>query len=96
MAEHHRLKGILNRPIRGGDGKIYRQVFEINKDFIIFDIILLLATLLAGLGVMLVQLQARDRELALYQVLGMMRSQVILLVIAEGLMIGLAGGCLAV
>jgi putative ABC transport system permease protein len=68
------------------------------RDFVIFDLILALTTLLAGVGVanqMALAVHARRRELALYRVLGMTTAQVRRLVLLEGAFIGVLGGGLA-
>ncbi len=94
-----RMNQILKRRVHPGEWKIRYQVREINKDFVIFDVILMLATFLAALGVtntMLIQLQARNREIALLQVLGMTGPQILKMVIIEGLFIGKIGGLLAI
>lgn len=88
----------LGRSVNPGDIAIYDQVHEINKDFIIFDIILFLSTMLAALGVtntMLIQVQARRREIALLQVLGMTNGQILMTILVEGFFIGILGGILA-
>ena len=94
-----RINQTLKRPLRIGNRAISDQVHEINKDFIIFDIILLLSTLLAAIGVtntLLIQLQARKREIALLQVLGMTGGQIVKTILIEGLLIGIIGGLLAI
>jgi len=98
-AELVELFHILDRPVSSGVGKVNDQVREINKDFFIFDVVLFLATMLAALGVtntMLIQLQARRREIALLQVLGMSSFQILKMVLIEGLFIGKIGGVLAI
>lgn len=94
-----RMNRILKRRVHPGEWKIRYQVREINKDFVIFDVILMLATFLAALGVtntMLIQLQARNREIALLQVLGMTERQTLKMILIEGLFIGKIGGLLAI
>ncbi len=98
-AELVRLNQLIKRRIHEGDSKVLAQVREIDKDFVIFDVILLLATLLAALGVtntMLIQLQARRRELVLLQVLGMSTWQIWSMILVEGFLIGILGGMLAI
>jgi len=90
---------LLKHRVRSGEERVRDQVGEINKDFFIFDVILLLSTCLAGLGVtntMLIQLQARQREIALLQVLGMTNGQILKMIIIEGFFIGVIGGLLAI
>jgi putative ABC transport system permease protein len=72
---------------------------EADSDFVIFDLILVLTSVLAGMGIanqLVLSVRARAREIALYRVLGMTGRQVRRLVILEGAFIGLLGGCLAV
>ena len=75
------------------------RVREANRDFAIFDLILLLTTLLAAIGVannMLLAAHGRRRELAIYRVLGMTRRQLSEVFLVEGAFIGALGGALAV
>jgi putative ABC transport system permease protein len=69
------------------------------EDFVIFDMILALTSVLAAIGIanqLVLSIRGRRRELALYRVLGMTASQVQRLVLLEGGFIGLLGGALAV
>jgi putative ABC transport system permease protein len=69
------------------------------EDFVIFDMILALTSVLAAIGIanqLVLSVRGRRRELALYRVLGMTSSQVQRLVVLEGGFIGLLGGALAV
>jgi putative ABC transport system permease protein len=69
------------------------------EDFVIFDMILALTSVLAAIGIanqLVLSVRGRRRELALYRVLGMTSSQVQRLVVLEGGFIGLVGGALAV
>ena len=75
------------------------RVRETGRDFVIFDLILALTTVLAAVGIanqMVLSVHARQREIALYRVLGMTMSQVRRLILMEGAFIGLLGGALAV
>jgi len=97
-AELVSLNQLLGRRVHAGGRLITGQVWEINKDFVVFDVILFMSALLAGLGVtntMLIQLQARQREIGLLQVLGMTDSQIVKLILTEGLFIGILGGSFA-
>ncbi len=72
---------------------------ETDRDFVIFDLMLSLTSVLAAIGIanqMLLSLHGRRREIALYRVLGMTAPQVRRLVLLEGGFIGLLGGGLAV
>jgi putative ABC transport system permease protein len=71
---------------------------ETDRDFVIFDLILLLTSALAALGIanqLVLSVQSRQREIALYRVLGMSAGQVRRLVLLEGAFVGLVGGALA-
>ena len=79
---------------------LYRQlrIAETDKDFLIFDLILLLTSALAALGIanqLILSVRARAREIALYRVLGMTVRQVRVMVLMEGAFVGLLGGGLA-
>jgi putative ABC transport system permease protein len=75
------------------------RVLETNSDFAIFDLILLLTTLLAAVGVsnqLLLSAHARRREIALLRVLGMTAGQVRSMFLLEGGFVGILGGVLAI
>lgn len=75
------------------------RVTETDRDFAIFDLILLLTTILAAVGVannMLLSLHGRRRETALLRVVGMTSSQLRRMFLFEGLFVGGLGGLLAV
>ena len=75
------------------------RVRETDRDFVIFDWILFLTTLLAGIGIannMVLSIHGRRREIALYRVLGMTAKQVRQMFVIEGAFIGLMAGPLAV
>jgi putative ABC transport system permease protein len=75
------------------------RVAETDRDFVIFDVILALTTLLAAVGItnqLVLSVHGRRRELALYRVLGMVPAQVRRVLLLEGAFIGLFGGALAV
>ncbi|MCP5141672.1 MAG: ABC transporter permease [Gammaproteobacteria bacterium] len=87
------------RPSHHSVGLTYAQIYEIDRDFLIFDYILVMTVLLAVVGVvnsMLVQLRSRAREFALYKVVGMDNRQVGGLLLMEGLITGLVSAILAV
>jgi putative ABC transport system permease protein len=78
----------------------YRQqrLRETDRDFVIFDLILGLTSVLAAVGIanqLILSVRARAREIALYRVLGMTARQVRRLVLMEGAFVGLLGGGLA-
>lgn len=72
---------------------------ETDRDFFIFDIIILLTSVLAAIGVsnqLVLAVHTRRRELALLRVLGMTADQIRQLLLLEGAFVGLLGGTLAV
>jgi len=72
---------------------------ETDGDFVIFDLILLLTSVLAAVGVsnqLMLAVHARRREIALLRVLGMTPSQIRKMLLLEGGFVGLLGGALAV
>jgi putative ABC transport system permease protein len=82
-------------------GLSYRKdrVWETDRDFAVFDLVLFLTTLLAMIGVtnsLVLSVYARKRELALLRVLGMTRGQLRRLMMMEGALVGLFGGAMAV
>jgi putative ABC transport system permease protein len=88
------------RDLRMPNADWYRAVrrHETDKDFVIFDLILGLTSVLAAIGIanqLVLSVRSRRRELALYRVLGMTGAQVRRLVLLEGSFIGLLGGVLA-
>lgn len=89
-------RGIFVEP---GSKYMYERVRETDSDFRIFDLILLLTGVLAGLGIannLVLSAHVRRREIALLRVLGMKASQVFGLFLVEGLFIGTLGGIMAV
>jgi putative ABC transport system permease protein len=90
------LRGVHVIP---GDYFMSERVLETSRDFFIFDIILLLTTALAAIGVanqLAIFVNARRREFLLYRTLGMTTSDVRRIVLGEGVFTGLVGGALAV
>ena len=80
-----------------GPGLIDLMLRDLTVDFVLFDIILGLTALLAGLGVLNGQLLAaleRQKELGVLVALGTTRAQLAGLVLLESLVIGLVGGVL--
>jgi putative ABC transport system permease protein len=75
------------------------QIGEIESDFLIFDFILSMTVVLTFIGIvntLLIQVHSRGRELSVLKTLGVDRSQMFRLLLAEGMVIGLVGGLLAV
>ncbi|MEM7250843.1 MAG: ABC transporter permease [Pseudomonadota bacterium] len=84
--------------VKVGAGLSHWQRREIQRDFLIFDFIVLLAGLLAVIGVannLLVQVHARERELAVLRAIGLSRGQLARVLIAEGAVIGIVAAPLA-
>lgn len=93
------LRAAPNLVLREGRKYERARIRETHKDFVIFDLILLLTTVLAAVGVannLVLAVHGRRREIGLYRVLGMTRRQVRRLVLAEGAVVGALGGALAV
>ena len=75
------------------------QLREINRDFLIFDFILVMTVILAFIGIvntLLIQVHSRGRELSVLKTLGIDRVQMFRLLLVEGLVIGVVGAVLAV
>jgi putative ABC transport system permease protein len=75
------------------------QLNEIENDFLIFDFILFMTVILTFIGTvntLLIQVHSRGRELSVLKTLGVDRTQMFRLLLAEGMVIGLVGGLLAV
>ena len=82
-----------------GLGYLVHRWSETNRDFFIFDVILLLTTVLAAIGVtnqLVLAVHARRGEIALLRVLGMTATQIRKMLWMEGAFVGLLGGALAV
>lgn len=82
-----------------GPWRTYMQTHEIDRDFLIFDFILVMTVALAGIGVantMLLQVQARSREFSVLRMVGMSGPQVARLLLVEGVIVGLVGAMLAI
>ncbi len=78
-----------------GPGLIALMLRDLTVDFVLFDIILFLTALLAGLGVLNGQLLAaieRKKELGILVALGTTRAQLSGLVLVESLVVGVLGG----
>ena len=81
-----------------GRSAVYFRVREIDKDFLIFDFVLVMTVLLAVIGIinaLFIQVWSRSREFAILTSLGMSRVQIMRLLLVEGLIIGLVGAFLA-
>jgi len=75
------------------------RIEETDRDFVVFDVILALTTLLAAVGIanqLVLAVHGRRREIALLRVLGMTASQIQTMLLFEGAFVGLLGGGLAV
>ena len=85
--------------VKRGRFQGYWQSREIDRDFLIFDFILLGTVALAGIGVantMLIQVRARDREFAALKSIGISRGQVVRMLLIEGTIIGCVSAVLAI
>lgn len=74
------------------------QQDEIDRDFLIFDFILVMTVVLAAVGVanaILIQVHARERELSVLRMVGVSRGQTTRLLLVEGAVIGIASALLA-
>ncbi|MCP3915426.1 MAG: ABC transporter permease [bacterium] len=73
------------------------HLFDLDRDFVLFDVLILLTAALAGLGVLNGQLLAaleRMKEIGVLKALGTSRAQVAGMVVLESLILGLVGGLL--
>lgn len=73
------------------------ELFDIRRDFLVFDVILALAAILAGVGVLNGQLLSgleRAGELGILRALGASQRQIAGSVLLESLAVGLTGGAL--
>ncbi len=80
-----------------GDGILNEMREDLTADFVLFDVILALTALLAGLGVLNGQLLAaleRRKEIGILRALGATGGQVAGAVLLESALIGVAGGLL--
>jgi len=80
-----------------GPNLLALMLSDLTTDFLVFDVILFLTALLAGLGVLNGQLLSaieRRKELGILQALGTTREQLTGVVLAESVVIGLLGGVL--
>jgi putative ABC transport system permease protein len=71
---------------------------EIDRDFLIFDFILIMTLLLASIGVgngILIQVLAREREFSVLRTVGISRAQTAGLLLVEGAIIGIVSALLA-
>ena len=83
--------------VQDGPELIRLMLADLTQDFVLFDIILFLTALLAGLGVLNGQLLAaleRKKELGVLVALGTTRAQLAGLVLVESLVVGVVGGVL--
>lgn len=74
------------------------QKNEIDKDFMIFDFILIVTVILACVGVtntLLIQVQSREREFSVLRSLGVSKLQTMRLLLVEGSLIGLVAALLS-
>lgn len=96
-ADVHRLLPHY-RDLRWGLNMGSWQKREIDRDFLVFDFLLVMTVVLAAIGVtnaILIQVHAREREFAVLRTLGISRTQTARLLLVEGAVIGLASAFLA-
>jgi putative ABC transport system permease protein len=82
---------------RGWDMGRWQQQ-EIDRDFLIFDFILIMTVILAAVGVansILIQVYARERELSVLRTVGVSRGQTARLLSVEATVIGMVGAVLS-
>ncbi len=87
----------LEPKVYDGPGLMWIMLRDLTTDFVLFDIILFLTALLAGLGVLNGQLLSaieRRKELGVLQALGTTRGQLAGVVLCEALVVGSTGGLL--
>jgi putative ABC transport system permease protein len=75
-----------------------QQRREIDRDFLIFDFILIMTLLLAIIGVgngILIQVLARQREFSVLRTMGISRAQTTVMLLVEGAIIGIVSAMLA-
>jgi putative ABC transport system permease protein len=97
VSQYHLLEPWY-RYTRSGAALTGWKLREIDKDFLIFDFILLMTIILAFIGVvntLLIQVHNRGRELSILRTLGVDRSQIFRLLLTEGLVIGVVGAFFA-
>ena len=86
------------RFVKSGRSLGFWQKREIDRDFLIFDFVMLMTLILAGIGVantLLIQVYARHREFSVLRTIGISRWQVVKLLLIEGMIIGLISAFLA-
>ena len=85
-------------PVKEGQAVSRWQRQEIDRDFLIFDFILIMTVLLATIGVanaVLIQVLAREREFSVLRTVGVSRAQTTRLLLVEGAIIGIVSALLA-
>jgi putative ABC transport system permease protein len=96
-AIHARYPNIAQMRFETGQWLLKEHVADLERDFLLFDLILGLSALLAALGVLNGQLLSaleRQKELGVLKALGVTRAQVSGMVLCEALVIGAFGGIL--
>jgi putative ABC transport system permease protein len=98
VEEYYDLKPFYSYSKSGRELRSW-QISEIERDFLIFDFILAMTVVLTFIGIvntLLIQVHSRGRELSVLKTLGVDRNQMFRLLLAEGMVIGLVGGLLAI
>jgi len=95
----HVPAGVQKVGFETGAQLIEHHVMDIDRDFILFDILIGLTAALAALGVLNGQLLAaleRAKEIGVFKALGVTRRQVAGMVLLESTVVGLVGGTIGV
>jgi len=82
-----------------GEQVLDHHLSDIQRDFVLFDVLILLTAALAALGVLNGQLLAaleRTKEIGVLKALGTTRQQVAGMVLIESLVVGLVGGAIGI
>lgn len=88
-------------PVRGQTSAsvAWRYSFDVDRDFILFDVILVMTACMAGLGLLnslLISGMERKKEIGLLRAIGIERRQVFKLFLIDAAMIGVTSGVLGV
>jgi len=96
-AVHAAVPDLRSPRFETGAGILQAHLDDIDRDFRLFDIILGLTAVLAGLGVLnglLLSGLERTKELGILRALGSSRGQIAGMVLLESAVVGILGGCL--
>lgn len=100
QARIDQLYGKRYRLIMEANDSIRQRIFSlIDQAFLMFDLMAIIAVVVASLGVvntLTINVIERTREIGMLRATGMLRSQVIRMVLAEANLMGLVGGLLGI